>query len=781
MSPHPPFPPCSPDPAPARPSRRGFLLAGALAGGGLLVGCGVAPASRVGRGADFAAGPGEVALNGWIKISADGRVIVAAPRAEMGQGVHTALALLVAEELEADWARVEVQATPVGALYANTALLLNAAPFELDDERWSARTTVAALQWAGQALSLHATGGSSSVRDAWGPLRLAGATARALLVQAAAQRWQVPVAEGRAEAGQVRHAATGRVLGYGELAAAAAALTPPAEVALKDPASFRLIGRAGVARLDGAARVTGRTVYGTDVRQPGLRFAAIRHAPTLGGGVISFDTAATLRQPGVRAAFMLEDQAAAVVVADSFWRAHTALQAALAAGAVVWRDGPQAGLSTAAVRQQLQTALAGPDAGFSFRSQGDTQATLAAASRRIEAVYEVPFLAHAALEPVNCTAQVADGQVTLWCPTQVPILARLQAARTARVWPSKVTLHMTALGGGFGRRLEVDMVDEAVAIALRLPGTPVQLLWTREEDFRQDVYRPAAMAGFRAALDERGRPQAWAHRVAAPSVTQSFSDRLMGLATPALPDKFQAEGAFDLPYAIPHVSVRQLLCKTPVPVGYWRSVGHSYNAFFTECFLDELAAAAGQDPLAYRRALLESHPRHRAVLDLAAEKAGWGTPLPAGRARGLALHASFGSICAQVAEVSLQDGKPRVHRVVCAVDCGVVVHPDSARAQVEGAVAFGLTAALWGEITVKDGRVEQASFGQQEVLRLAQMPSVETHFVPSARPPGGLGEVGVPPIAPAVVNALAVLTGQRIRRLPIRLSSDTSPGSGGRG
>ena len=750
--------------------RRGFLVAGAAAGSGLLVGCGVSPRARLGEAADFAASPGEVALNAWLKIAEDGRVTVAAPRAEMGQGVHTALALLVAEELEADWARVAIQPSPVGALYANTALLLNASPFEMDDEGWGARTTAATLQWAGRALSLHATGGSSSVRDAWGPLRLAGATARSLLLQAAAQRWSVPVAECRAEGGKVVHSPSSRELGYGALAATAATLTPPADVPLKDPARFRLVGQAAVPRLDGAARVTGRTVYGTDVRVPGLRFAAIRHAPTLGGGVISFDTAPTLRRPGVQAAFALEAQSAVVVVADSFWRAHQALEAALAAGAVVWREGPDAGLSTAALRQQLQAALDGPQAGFRFRNQGNAQAALAGAAYCIDAVYEVPFLAHAALEPVNCTAQVADGQVTLWCPTQVPILARLQAARTARVWPSQVKLHMTALGGGFGRRLEVDMVDEAVAIAQRLPGVPVQLQWTREEDFRHDRYRPAAMASFRAALDATGRPQAWENRVAAPSVTQSFSDRLVGLATPAVPDKFQAEGAFDLPYAIPHVSVRQLLCKTPVPVGYWRSVGHSYNAFFTECFLDELAAAAGQDPLTYRRGLLERHPRHRAVLDLAAQKAGWGTPLPAGRARGLALHASFGSICAQVAEVSLENGAPRVHRVVCAVDCGVVVHPDSARAQVEGAVAFGLTAALMGEITVKDGRVEQASFAQQDVLRLAQMPSVETHFVPSARPPGGLGEVGVPPIAPAVVNALAVLTGQRIRRLPIRLA-----------
>ncbi|MFM8766354.1 MAG: molybdopterin cofactor-binding domain-containing protein [Rubrivivax sp.] len=513
--------------------RRGFLVAGAVTGSGLLVGCGVSPRARLGEPSDFAAGPEEVALNAWVKIAEDGRVIVAAPRAEMGQGVHTALALLVAEELEADWAQVEVQATPVGALYANTALLLNASPFEMDDEGWAARSTAATLRWAGRALSLQATGGSSSVRDAWGPLRLAGATARSLLLKAAAQRWNVPLAECRVDSGQAVHVPSGRALGYGALAATAATLTPPGDVPLKDPARFRLIGQTAVPRLDGVARVTGRTVYGADVRLPGLRFAAIRHAPTLGGGVVSFDTGPTLRLPGVQAAFVLEAQAAVVVVADSFWRAHAALEAALAGGAVVWRAGPHEGLSTAALRQQLEAVLQGPDQGTGFRSEGDAEAALTAAGHRIEAVYEVPFLAHAALEPVNCTALVADGQVTLWCPTQVPILARLQAARTARVWPSKVTLHMTALGGGFGRRLEVDMVDEAVAIAQRLPGVPVQLQWTREEDFRHDRYRPAAMASFRAALDERGRPQAWLNRVAAPSVTQSFSDRLVGLATPA--------------------------------------------------------------------------------------------------------------------------------------------------------------------------------------------------------------------------------------------------------
>ena len=752
-------------------TRRGFLVAASVGSAGWLVGCSAPDArDRLGTPADFPGPGGELALNAWLRIAPDGRVVVALPRVEMGQGVSTALAMLVAEELEADWPRVEVAFAPVGRLYANTAVLLNASVFPADDERLRARTTRAVLQRAGLWLSLHATGGSASVRDAWEPMRLAGAAARAMLVQAAASRWQLPVEQLEVARGVVRHAASNRQAGFGELVADAAGVTVPDSVVLKAPAAWRLIGREAAA-LPRPGLLSGAAVYGTDVRLPGMLHAAIRHCPTFGGRLRSFDAASALAQPGVKAAFDLDGQAV-VVVADRHWRAQRTLDALR----IDWEPGPHAGVDSAGLAAQLRAAVQGGDAGFGgFRDTGDAPAALAAAPRTLQAVYEVPLLAHAALEPVNCTAQVAGGRVTLWCPTQVPILARLAAARMARVWPEDVTLNLTAVGGGFGRRLEVDMVREAVAIAMRVDGAPVQLLWSREEDLRHDAYRPAAAASFSAALDAAGRPSAWLNRVAAPSVVQGHSGRTLGLPVPGFPDKFQLEGAFDLPYEIPNVSVRQLLVETPVPVGYWRSVGHSYNAFFTECFADELAQAAGQDAVAWRVALLAGHPRHRAVLELAAREAGWGSPLPAGRARGVALHASFGSICAQVAEVSLEPGAAgpgavRVHRVVCALDCGVAVHPAGVRAQLEGAIAFGLGAALRGEITVRGGAVEQGNFPAYDVLRLHEMPEVQVHLVPSTAPPGGVGEVGVPPVAPAVVNALAALTGQRIRRLPIRLA-----------
>ena len=747
-------------------NRRAFLVAGSLGSAGWLVGCSApGTAERLGQAAEFAGPAGEVALNAWVRIAPDGRVTVAMPRVEMGQGVHTALALLVAEELEADWPNgVEVVFAPVGRVYANTAVLLNASVFEGDDTGLAARSARAALQRAGLWLSLQATGGSASVRDAWEPMRAAGAAARAMLVEAAARRFGVPASALAVERGAVSHAASGRRAGFGELVREAAALPVPEAITLKPEAQWRLIGRE-VARLPRPGVLSGATAYGADVRLPGMLHAAIRHCPTFGGRLQAFDPAPALAQPGVRAAFDLDGQAV-VVVADRHWRAQRALDALR----IDWEAGPDPAADTQALRAQLREAVRGPDAGFGgFRDEGDAQAVLAAAPKKVEALYEAPLLAHAALEPVNCTAQVQGGRVTLWCPTQVPILARLRAARTAGVWPAAVTLNLTAVGGGFGRRLEVDMVHQAVAIAMRLDGAPVQLLWSREEDLRHDVYRPAAAASFQAALDASGQPLAWLNRVAAPPVSLPHAQRVLGLPLPGgLPDKFQLEGAFDLPYGIKNVSVRQHLVQTLIPVGYWRSVGHSYNGFFTECFVDELAQAARQDPVAYRVALLAARPRHRAVLELAARQAGWGAPLPAGRARGVALHASFGSICAQVAEVSIEQGALRVHRVVCALDCGVAVHPDGVRAQMEGSVAFALGAVLRGQITVRNGAVEQANFPAYDVLRMHEMPRVETHLVPSARPPGGVGEVGVPPLAPAVVNALAALTGRRVRRLPIQ-------------
>ena len=761
-------------------TRRGFLVAGTLGASGWLVGCSAPdPADRLGQPADFAT-DSQIALNAWVRIGPDGRVVVAVPRVEMGQGVQHALARLVAEEMDADWSQVQVAFAPVGRVYANTAVLLNASVFEAGDTGLVASSVNALLQRAGLWLSLHATGGSSSVRDAWGPMRQAGAAARALLLAAAARRWQVDAGSLQLRAGRIRHVPSGREAGFGELVTTAAMLPLPATVTPKPAAQWTLIGRDGP-WLRPAGMLDGSLVYGTDVRLPGMLHAAIRHGPILGGRLLGFDPTVARRQPGVRAAFALDDRAV-VVVADRHWRAQRAMQSL----DLRWEQGSHRRLDTEGVRASLRAALDGDEAGVAFRDEGDAEQALQGADRRLEALYEVPFLAHAALEPVNCTAQVVDGQVKLWCPTQVPVLARLRAARTAGVLPAAVTLHVTALGGGFGRRLEVDMVDEAVAIAMRLDGAPVQLLWSREEDMRHDMYRPASQSRLVAGLDGEGRLVAWSHRVAAPSVTESFVDRLAGVGLPALPDKMLVEGAFDLPYEIPNLLVRQLRVPTPVPVGYWRSVGHSYNAFYTECFLDEVARAARRDPVGLRRALLAQHPRHRQVLDEAAVRAGWGEKLPAGRARGVALHASFGSICAQVAEVSIEAGRVRVHRMVVVIDCGTVVHPDGVRAQMEGAVAFGLSAALHGEITLRDGAVEQGNFPAYEVLRLREMPEVQVHLVASGQPPGGVGEVGVPPVAPAVANALAALTGRRIRRLPIRLaepglSSGTSPGSDGRG
>ncbi|MEJ6003234.1 xanthine dehydrogenase family protein molybdopterin-binding subunit [Paucibacter soli] len=752
--------------------RRGFLIAGGLAGGGLLLGVGISSnpptaRARLGDKQVFAPAQGQLALNGWVKITREGRVIVATPRAEMGQGVHSALAMLVAEELDADWSKVGTEQAPAAQIYANAALLLNVAPFDADDDGLLARVARGSLQRLGYTLGLQVTGGSSSIRDAWEPMRLAGASARAMLVEAAAQRWQVRAGECMVAQGVVSHPPSGRRAGFGELAEATAAIAPRSEVVFKDPGSYKLIGKP-TPRLDLPSKVNGKARFGIDMRPEGLLYAAIRHAPAFGGTIKRLDGARARQGRGVVDAFVLPKGQAAVVVADRYWRAKRVLDEL----PLEFDAGPHGQLDSARIGQQLRAALEGGDSGTGFRSRGDATGQLKLATRKLSAVYEVPFLAHAAMEPINCTAQFKDGRLTLWCGTQVASLARWRAAQLAGVDSDRVELHVPLLGGGFGRRLELDMVEEAVAIAMRLPGRPVQLLWSREEDMQHDMYRPAAMASFEAALDEAGRPLAWLNRVAAPSVGQSTMQRLLPSMAMDAPDKNHIEGAFDLPYALPHLSVRQLRVATPVPVGSWRSVGHSYNAFFTESFIDELAHAAGQDPFEYRRGLLAAKPRHRAVLELAAAQAGWGQALPAGHARGIALHESFGSICAQVAEVSLEDsGKPRVHRVVCALDCGIVVNPDTVRAQMEGAIVYGLSAALFGEITIKNGAVEQDNFPSYEVLRLAQMPRVETHLVPSSAAPGGVGEPGTPPIAPALANALFALTQQRLRHLPLRLKA----------
>jgi len=743
-------------------SRRQFLITGAAVSGGLLVGCGKPAASdRLGGPDVLPVHDGEVALNGWVKIAPDGTVTVAVPRSEMGQGVLTSLPMLLVEELDARWDDVKVEQAPVAQIYANAALLLNVVPFASDDDGLLARLMRASVQRLGYALSLQVTGGSSSIRDAWEPLRLAGATARAMLVQAATRRWGVAPAQCRVEAGQVIHTGTGARLGFGELAKEAASLAPPQDVAFKDPAQYRLIGKP-VPRKDIPAKVNGSAVFGIDVKVDGMVHAAIAQPPVFGAKVARVDAQAALQRRGVLK--VLQIPQGVVAVADNWWRARQAL----ADVRITYEASPHDKLNSADLFKQHQDELARNE-GFSYGTKGDPEAAFKQAAKVIEAQYWAPLLAHAAMEPINCVAQVKAGRVAVWCATQSPSLAKWKAAQVAGVDADQVTLHVPYLGGGFGRRLELDMVEQAVAIAMQLDGRPVKLLWSREEDMQHDMYRPAALSVFRAALDGQGRLTAWSNRVAAQSVGHDSLKRLLPQAASNLPDKNQIEGAFDIPYDIAHITVRQVRPETPVPVGSWRSVGHSYNAFFTESFVDELAHAAGQDPVAYRDKLLGAHPRHRAVLALAASKAAWGTPLPAGRARGVALHESFGSICAEVAEVSIEGGQVRVHRVVCAIDCGVVVNPDTVEAQMQSAIVYGLSAALYGEITVANGRVTQSSFPSYDVLHMAQMPVIETHIVPSTAAPGGVGEPGTPPIAPALTNALFALTNQRIRALPIRL------------
>jgi isoquinoline 1-oxidoreductase subunit beta len=755
--------------------RRNLLIAGAGSGGALVVGWGLLPPrSRVGRPALLAAAAGDrgVALNGWIAIGRDGGVQLAMPKSEMGQGVHTALAMLVAEELDVAPAAIRLLDAGHDAIYGNVAMVVaglpvhprqttpGPPPFRLRAGAWL-------LAKLARELGINATGGSTSVADAWGPLRLAAATARAQLLGAASIAWGLPRDELTSAGGVVRHP-SGREAGFAALAEAASR-TPPGEVQTRPREDWTVIGRP-TPRIEAAAKTDGRARFGIDVRPPGLVFAVVRHAPMLGGSPGRVDVAPALMRPGVERVVRLPpvagSAAALAVVGRSTWHAMQGAQAL----AVEWRPRPAGTLDSAAIADALEAA-ARRDAGVDFHRHGDADAALAGAARRVEALYRAPYLAHATMEPVNATARVADGRVELWAPTQVPGLARAVAARVAGVPEDAVTLHVTLLGGGFGRRLEVDVVAQAVRVALETGGRPVQLVWPRDEDIGHDFYRPAGAAWMRAGFDAAGRLVAIAISSAGDAVAPRWLARtLPGLASRfELPDKTTAEGLFDLPYGVPHRRIAHSATRSGVPVGFWRAVGHSHNAFFAEGFVDELAHAAGADPVAFRLALLDGLPRHAAVLRLAAEKAGWGTPAPAGTARGVALHESFGSVVAQVVEV-VRDGadpaRPRVTRVVCAVDCGTPVNPDGIAQQMESGVLFGLAAALRGRIDIDAGVVRQKNLPDLAPLTLAETPAIETHIVPSTQPPTGMGEPGLPPLAPALANAWFALTGERRRALP---------------
>lgn len=747
--------------------RRAWLL-GTAGVGALVVGWLALPQrSRIGLAALMTPGEGDIALNGWIKILPDGGVVLAMPRSEMGQGVHTALPQLAAEELDVPLSAMRIEQAGWDAIYGNIAVLQGNLPFHpLEDEREDGFGRAKAGRWlvgkVARELGINATGGSTSVADGWEVVRLAAATARASLLGAASLQWKLPLEELQVREGVVSHP-SGRTATYGELARVASA-TPPGQVRLKERKEWRVIGQPAP-RLDVPAKVNGSARFGIDVRLPGMRYAAVRLAPRIGGQPGRIDAKAALALPGVDRIVMLPAYAGSTagfaVVAQTHWHARRAAETV----EVEWRGPSDGGADSRAALQALEAAL---DKGRAHRFYGLGEPE-PAGGRTFEALYRAPYLAHATLEPMNATARVIGDRVEVWAPTQVPEMCREAAARVAGVPVENVDLHVTLLGGGFGRRLEVDYVAQAVRIAQDMPGVPVQMIWSREDDTRHDFYRPMHVARLRAAIGPGGEPAGLHIRSAGDAISPRWMERVLpSLAGPFdLPDKTASEGLFDQPYGFGRQRIEHVFTHTGVPVGFWRSVGHSHNAFFMEAFLDELAAELRQDPVALRRSLLQKAPRHRAVLDLAIEKSGWGLrPLPAGRARGVALHESFGSVVAQVAEVSLEQGRPRVHRVTCAIDCGTVVNPQIVAQQMEGAVVFGLTAALYGHIDIHEGAVQQGNFPEYPMLRLAATPQVDTWIAPSDRAPGGVGEPGVPPIAPAVANALAALTGKRYRSLP---------------
>lgn len=701
-------------------SRRALLTVSAAIGGGLLLGF---PLNAV------AARGGVFAPNAFVRIAQDGVVTVIVPYVEMGQGTFTAIPMLVAEELEVPLAQVRVEAAP-------------------PDE----------ARYAHPIFKGQITGGSASIRGAWEPMRRAGATARVMLVRAAAQRWGVAVGSCRAESGEVRHLPSGRKLAYGALVDAAAKLPLPERAPLKDPKQFRLVGTAAK-RLDTPEKVKGQTEYGIDARPPGVKYAVVMLSPELGGSLGDVDDSAALAVRGVLQIVKLND--AVAVVAE-----HTgAARKGLAALKTTWRAGPNANLSTPDLVRAADAALEQP--GVVAKNQGEVERAEASAATVFEATYRMPMLAHAALEPMNCTVHVRPGECEIWVGTQVAGRAQQTAADVTGLPLEKVVLHNLQIGGGFGRRLDVDGVTLAVRIARNVDG-PVKVTWSREEDIRHDNFRYINHSRVRIGLDRDGKPLSWSHRVVGPAVMARW-----------LPMFFQngvdldIVGGSESPYDIPNVRVDFVRHEAPPGFlsGNWRGVGGMRNAVPVECAIDEVAQASGADPVAYRRALLSKAPRLRAVLDLAAARAGWGSPLPPRSGRGVALLHDFGSYFALIAELAVgDDGRVRVSRFVCALDCGEVINPDTVKAQIEGGVIFGLSAALYGSITVKNGRVVESNFDSQPIVRMNETPRIDVHLIQSHESPGGVGEVGTCPVAPAMLNAIFAATGKRLRDTPLALT-----------
>jgi isoquinoline 1-oxidoreductase subunit beta len=752
--------------------RRTFLAVGAGVGGALFVGWAlVPPRQRLVPSTGRPTPNGTVALNGWLTIAADDTVTVVVPKAEMGQGIHTALAMVIAEELGCAWEQIRIAFSPIDAIYNNISAIVEGLPFHPDANgplvrgvKWFAAKSM-------REVGVMMTGGSSSILDCWMPMREAGASARQSLLAAAATKLGVDVSTCRVENGAVVCGTS--KLRFGELAESAVAHRPD-RITLKTMADFSLLGKP-VPRLDADAKSRGAAVYTADVVVPGMRYAAVALSPTFGGTPRQYNAEVVQRMPGVRAVITLTgshygDAAGIAVIADAWWQAKQGVDALV----VQWSEGPHASLSSIDIMRTLREAAATDD-GLPFRAVGDARAALTRASRVIEATYEAPYLAHTAMEPLSATVRITKTSAEIWVGTQVPGLARAAVAQVAGLDADQVTVHQYVIGGSFGRRLDVDFVAQAAAIAMALPDTAVHVQWRREDDIRHDTYRPAAVSTLRAGIDAQGRVTAITAHSASQSAFQVASMRLGIPLARFIPDRTTAEGTWDQPYEFATLRSAHKSVSLPVPVGQWRSVGHSHQAFFFECFLDEIAFTLKQDPVAFRASLLQQHPRALHVLTLAAERSGWGQPLAQlpnapQRARGIALHSSFGTTVAQVVDVSVSDQRRiRVHRVVAVIDCGFAVNPNIITQQIEGAICYGLSAALDGEITIANGRVTQGNFHEYRPLRMSETPRIDTVIVPSMEMPSGVGEPGLPPLAPAVANAVFALTGTRLRALPLRL------------
>jgi isoquinoline 1-oxidoreductase subunit beta len=691
--------------------RRGFLQSAA---GGLLVGFQLTRGAKRTRAAEN--GASDAKLNAWIHVGSDNNVTLFIHKAEMGQGTVTSLSMLLAEELECDWKKIRTEFPGIDRAFGNQGVV-----------------------------------GSASIRTSWNSLRMAGATAREMLIQAAAQKWGADRSQLRAENSTVVNQATNATATYGELADAAAKLQPPTGVTLKDPSKFKIIGKPKK-RLDTPSKVNGSATFGLDVRVPNMLHAVVTRCPVFGGKVVSFDATKTKAMPGVK--HVVQISSGVAVVADNTWNAIQARNAL----SIQWDEGPHADVNTAGIRKEWEALSQQP--GAAGRQDGDAAAALAGAAKKIEAVYEAPYLAHAPMEPLNSVADVRADSCDVWTSTQGQSTAHQDAIRITGLRPEQVKIHSYYMGGGFGRRARSDYIGDSVEVSKAL-GAPVQVTWTREDDTQQDAYRPASYTRFVGGLDANGAPVAFHSRVVCPP----FGGVRNGIARTGI------EGIVDTPYEIPNVLVEYHAADPGIPVSYWRSVGYSQNTFFAESFIDEIAVAAGQDPFEFRRKLLAKTPRALAVLELAAQEADWGKPLPKGRGRGIALVNNIGSFTAEVAEASVEKGKLRVHRVVCAVDCGQAVNPSGIEQQIQSGIVYGLSAALKGEITIDRGRVQETNFDRYDVLRIDEMPVVEVHIVASHAAPGGIGEAAVPPVAAAVGNAIFAATGKRIRKLPMRLDA----------